>query len=87
MRLHILCCLLELLNFTISFLVRCVRNTPAYFATKLYKSMKGLGTDDSTLIRVVVTRCEVDMIVIKQEFERQYRKTLASFIKVYVVVR
>ena len=44
--------------------------------------MKGLGTDDATLIRVVVTRCEVDMIVIKQEFQRQYQKTLASFIKV-----
>jgi hypothetical protein len=59
-----------------------VRNTPGYFATKLYKSMKGLGTDDATLIRVVVTRCEVDMVVIKQEFQRQYQKTLASFIKV-----
>ena len=64
------------------FIVQYVRNTPAYFATKLYKSMKGLGTDDATLIRVVVTRCEVDMIVIKQEFQRQYQKTLASFIKV-----
>ncbi|XP_028408365.1 annexin A4-like [Dendronephthya gigantea] len=62
-------------------LVQCVRNTPAYFAKKLYKSMKGLGTDDATLIRVVVTRCEVDMIDIKQEFQRQYHKTLASFIK------
>ena len=62
-------------------LVQCVRNTPGYFATKLYKSMKGLGTDDATLIRVVVTRCEVDMVVIKQEFQRQYQKTLASFIK------
>ena len=59
-----------------------MRDTPAYFATKLYKSMKGLGTDDATLIRVVVTRCEVDMILIKQVFQRLYQKTLASFIKV-----
>lgn len=65
--------------------VQCVRNTPAYFATKLYKSMKGLGTDDATLIRVVVTRCEIDMIDIKQEFQRQYQKTLASFIKVCII--
>ena len=40
-------------------LVRCVHSRPAYFAEKLYKSMKGLGTDDSTLIRVIVSRAEV----------------------------
>jgi hypothetical protein len=74
----------KLWTLVILFLVQCVRNTPGYFATKLYKSMKGLGTDDATLIRVVVTRCEVDMVVIKQEFQRQYQKTLASFIKVCI---
>ncbi|GCB66384.1 hypothetical protein scyTo_0012000, partial [Scyliorhinus torazame] len=40
-------------------IVQCVVNRPAFFAEKLYKSMKGLGTSDSTLIRVVVTRSEV----------------------------
>ena len=40
-------------------LVRCVHSRPMYFAEKLYKSMKGLGTDDDTLIRIVVSRCEV----------------------------
>lgn len=39
--------------------VQCVHNRPAYFADRLYHSMKGLGTDDDTLMRVVVTRCEV----------------------------
>ena len=39
--------------------VRCVHSRPMYFAEKLYKSMKGLGTDDNTLIRVVVSRSEV----------------------------
>ena len=40
-------------------LVRCVHSRPMYFAEKLYKSMKGAGTDDTTLIRIVVSRCEV----------------------------
>ncbi|XP_064640662.1 annexin-B12-like isoform X2 [Lineus longissimus] len=62
-------------------IVKFVRNQPGYFAELLYKSMKGLGTDDKTLIRVIVTRCEVDMVQIKQEFQKQYHKSLESFIK------
>jgi len=60
--------------------VKVVKNRPAYFAEKLYKSMKGLGTDDKALIRVMVTRCEVDMIQIKREFQLMYGKSLESFI-------
>lgn len=39
--------------------VMCMRNRPGYFAEKLYKSMIGAGTDDDTLVRVVVSRSEV----------------------------
>ena len=46
-------------DMTLLLLVRCVHSRPAYFAEKLYKSMKGVGTDDTTLIRIVVSRCEV----------------------------
>ncbi|KAK9395346.1 annexin A4 [Crotalus adamanteus] len=62
-------------------IVKCMRNRPAYFAERLYKSMKGLGTDDDTLIRLMVSRCEIDMIDIKAEFKRMYGKSLYSFIK------
>lgn len=47
-------------------IVKCMRNKPAYFAERLYKSMKGLGTDDDTLIRVMVSRAEIDMMDIGQ---------------------
>ena len=43
---------------------------------------QGLGTDDRTLVRVMVTRCEVDMEDIKDKFYQKYRKHLGSFIKV-----
>lgn len=43
---------------------------------------QGLGTDDSTLIRVMVSRCEVDMLEIRSEFKKMYGKSLYSFIKV-----
>lgn len=62
-------------------IVKCTRSRPAYFAERLYKSMKGLGTDDSTLIRVMVSRCEVDMLEIRSEFKKMYGKSLHSFIK------
>ncbi|XP_073425197.1 annexin A4 [Dendrobates tinctorius] len=62
-------------------IVKCMRNKPTYFAERLYKSMKGLGTDDDTLIRVMVSRCEIDMLEIRSEFKKLYGKSLHSFIK------
>ena len=29
----------------------CVRSRPQYFADKLFKSMKGFGTDNDTLVQ------------------------------------
>ncbi|GFU80313.1 annexin A7 [Trichonephila clavipes] len=59
-------------------IAKCVENRPFYFAEKLYKAMKGLGTDDDTLIRIVVSRCEIDMVQIKAEYERNYEKLLVE---------
>lgn len=42
----------------------------------LHKAMKGMGTDDSTLIRVIVSRAEIDMQYIKAEYHKKYKKTL-----------
>ncbi|XP_037609444.1 annexin A4 [Sebastes umbrosus] len=62
-------------------IVKCLRNKPAFFAERLYKSMKGLGTTDSVLIRIMVARAEIDMLDIKAQFLKNYGKTLHSFIK------
>lgn len=44
--------------------------------------MAGIGTNDRQLIRVIVTRCEIDLNDIKVAFERKYGKSLRSWIKV-----
>lgn len=44
--------------------------------------MKGLGTDDRRLIRLVVTRSEIDMGEIKQAFMSEFGQSLENFISV-----
>ncbi|KAJ8307174.1 hypothetical protein KUTeg_015258 [Tegillarca granosa] len=60
--------------------VRCIRSKATHFATELHKAMKGLGTDDDRLCRVLVSRCEVDMVQIKEEFQKNFKQTLGMFI-------
>ncbi|XP_015584024.1 annexin D5 isoform X2 [Ricinus communis] len=57
-------------------ILQCSENPAKYFAKVLRKAMKGLGTNDTTLIRVIVTRTEIDMQYIKAEYLKKYKKTL-----------
>ncbi|KAG7198769.1 hypothetical protein KM043_001755 [Ampulex compressa] len=61
-------------------IVKCVKNRAGFFAEQLYKSMKGIGTDDRRLIRLVVVRSEIDMGEIKEVFQQQYEESLEDFI-------
>ncbi|XP_033644956.1 annexin A13-like [Asterias rubens] len=48
-----------------------------FFADQLMRAMKGLGTDEDHLIRVIVSRSETDLRAIKAAFGLKYGKTLA----------
>ncbi|CAF2138790.1 hypothetical protein BRARA_B01761 [Brassica rapa] len=62
-------------------ILQCAENSSFYFAKALRKSVKGLGTDDTALIRMVVTRAEVDMHYIVSEYRKRYKKTLYNAVQ------
>uniref|UniRef100_A0A673K1H5 Annexin n=1 Tax=Sinocyclocheilus rhinocerous TaxID=307959 RepID=A0A673K1H5_9TELE len=67
-------------------IVRSVKNQPSYFADRLYKAMKGLGTDDRALIRIMVSRSEIDLFNIRKEFKETHDASLHEFIQVETLV-
>ena len=52
-----------------------------YFATRVKDAIKGFGTNDHLLIRVLVTRDEIDMPQIKQYYKQLYGKDMIEDIK------
>ena len=47
-----------------------------YFATRIREAVKGLGTNDSKLVRVIVSRSEVDLGQIKQAYQRLFGRDM-----------
>ncbi|CAG9815598.1 unnamed protein product [Phaedon cochleariae] len=61
-------------------LVQSIKNQPLFFAKMLNKSMRGLGTDNRQLIRLMTTRCEIDLGDIAREYEAEYGEPLLDAI-------
>ncbi|XP_021951892.1 annexin B10 [Folsomia candida] len=57
-------------------IVKSAINRAQYYAEKLESAMKGLRFDDDTIIRIIVSRCEIDLDEIKGEYLKIYHKTL-----------
>ena len=52
-----------------------------YFATRVKDAIKGFGTKDTLLIRILVSRDEIDMPQIKQYYKQLYGKDMVQDIK------
>jgi annexin A7/11 len=68
----------ETLNLTFS---NCVKSK-LDLAERSHDSIAGMGTKDKTLIRIIVSRSEIDLEDMKETFENKYGKSLESWIKV-----
>ncbi|NP_001086518.1 annexin A13 L homeolog [Xenopus laevis] len=64
-----------------STIVQVTRDCQGYFAKKLNKAMKGAGTNEAMLIRILVTRAEIDLQTIKERYQHLYKKSLTEAIK------
>uniref|UniRef100_A0A8C2CNN8 Annexin n=1 Tax=Cyprinus carpio TaxID=7962 RepID=A0A8C2CNN8_CYPCA len=67
--------------------VKCARGVPGYFAEILACCfistliVQGSGTDDQKLIRIMVSRSEVDMMDIRAEFRKRFATSLHKTIQ------
>ena len=59
-------------------IVYCCTNPSEYFATRVNYAIKGLGTKDTLLIRILVTRDEIDMPQIKEAYKRLYKRDMVK---------
>ena len=56
--------------------------TPSeYFATRVHDAVKGAGTKDKLLMRILITRDEVDMPQIKECYKKMFGKDMVQAVK------
>jgi hypothetical protein len=56
-------------------------DTPKYFATRIRDALQGAGTKDKQLIRIIVSRCEIDLKDIKQAYFKLYNRDMITDIR------
>ncbi|KAL8622443.1 hypothetical protein ACOMHN_034108 [Nucella lapillus] len=57
-------------------IVEGVKSKPKFFARRLHNCFSGIGTSDSDLIRIIVSRCEVDLEEVKRQYADMYEVSL-----------
>ena len=62
-------------------IIMAIISPSEYFAERIYKSMKGIGTKDAMLIRCLISRDEIDMPQIKNYYRTMYKKEMIDAIK------
>ncbi|KAK1263564.1 hypothetical protein QJS04_geneDACA009415 [Acorus gramineus] len=61
--------------------IKCMCDPPKHFSKKLYSSMKGRKNNTRDLVRIMVTRAEMDMAEIREVFQKKYGMKLEDAIR------
>ncbi|XP_077804123.1 annexin A9 isoform X2 [Macaca mulatta] len=59
-------------------LASVIKNTPLYFADKLHQALQETEPNYQVLIRILISRCENDLLSIRAEFKKKFGKSLYS---------
>ncbi|XP_077528220.1 annexin A13-like [Haemaphysalis longicornis] len=64
-------------------IAKCLANIPYFFAEKLDSALKAEGVEscDKALVRIIVSRCEVDLAQIKDVYAKTFNMTLQDAIR------
>ncbi|KAF6203898.1 hypothetical protein GE061_002235 [Apolygus lucorum] len=57
-------------------IVKSTTNKSRFFAEEIHNAMKGAGTEDESLIRLIVSRCEMDLGNIKEVYGQIYGRSI-----------
>lgn len=61
-------------------LVQCIENKQVFFANRLHDAMKSKGAKEKVLTRIIVSRCEVDLRKICEEYKAHFGESLQKTI-------
>ncbi|XP_071488953.1 uncharacterized protein [Diadema antillarum] len=61
-------------------MVRCLNSCTQFMAERLHSSLTG-EADDTTLMRIIITRSELDLPQIRRSYKRLYKQTLVESIE------
>ncbi|XP_078068815.1 annexin A10-like [Mustelus asterias] len=64
-------------------IVLCVRDKAAYFAYKLYSAINDFGFHNKTVIRILISRSELDLMNVKRNYQERYGNSLTEDIRQY----
>ncbi|EYU18179.1 hypothetical protein ABFS82_10G067000 [Erythranthe guttata] len=64
----------------VSVVAKCICSPPRFYAKVLYGCLKGTTIDEGAMVRVMVSRAEVDMNEIQKEFKKKYGIELKNMI-------
>lgn len=70
-----------ILESILRMIIRCIESPEKHFAEVIRASIIGLGTDEDSLTKVIVTRAEIDMMKIREEYLKANKSSLDDAVK------